>query len=144
MPTRQIALALLVLFTLLGGCGDREDPQAALDAAVQQLQDNLEAKDSSAVLAQLHPQFVAQQQFDGDWARRTMALLFLRHQQVRVLALSKNSHLDPTYSTKGHTEAQLALTGAEGLIPDSARHYAVKLEWWLEEDEWRLARLSWE
>ncbi|UTW09581.1 hypothetical protein [Pseudomonas benzenivorans] len=144
MPTRQIALALLVLFTLLSGCSAADDPQAALDAAVQQLQDNLEAKDSGAVMAQLHPQFAAQQQFDGDWARRTMALLFLRHQQVRVLALSKNSHLDPTYSTKGHTEAQLALTGAEGLIPDSARHYAVKLEWWLEEDEWRLARLSWE
>ena len=39
---------------------------------------------------------------------------------------------------------ELALTGAEGLIPDSARHYSVRLEWWLEDGEWQLARLNWE
>lgn len=144
MPARKFALPFLMLVTLLAGCGARDDPQTALEAAVQQLQDNLEAKKTNAVLEQLHPQFSARQELDRDWAKRTMTLLFLRHQQVRVLALSKSSHLDPTYSEKGHTEAQVALTGAEGLIPDSARHYGVKLEWWLEGDEWKLARLNWE
>ena len=93
---------------------------------------------------QLHPQFSAQQQYDRTWAQRTMALLFLRHKQVRVLAIGTRSEVDPTYSDKGHTRAELAMTGAEGLIPDSARHYSVRLEWWLEDGEWRLARLSWE
>ncbi|MEX6503870.1 hypothetical protein [Pseudomonas zhanjiangensis] len=144
MSPRKIACALLVLFALLAGCGRPEDPQAALEAAVQQLQDNLEAKDSTAVLAQLHPQFGAQQAHDRDWARRTMALLFLRHKQIRVIALSKRSWLDPSYSDRGHSEAQLALTGAEGLIPDSARHYGVELEWWLEDGQWQLARLNWQ
>jgi hypothetical protein len=131
-------------FILLTGCGAKDDPQASLEAAVQQLQDNLEAKDTGAVLEQLHPQFAAQQEFDRDWARRTMALLFLRHKHVRVIALTKNSRLDPTYSEKGHSQAQVALTGAEGLIPDSARHYGVKLEWWREGEQWQLARLHWE
>jgi len=144
MPARKFAPAFLMLVTLLAGCGARDDPQAALEAAVQQLQDNLEAKQTTAVLEQLHPQFSARQELDRDWAKRTMTLLFLRHQQVRVLALSQSSRLDPTFSEKGHTEAQVALTGAEGLIPDSARHYGVKLEWWLEDDEWKLARLDWE
>lgn len=144
MPARRFALVLVMPFLLLTGCGAKDDPQASLEAAVQQLQDNLQAKDSGAVLEQLHPQFRAQQAFERDWARRTMALLFLRHKHVRVIALSKNSWIDPTYSEKGHTEAQVALTGAEGLIPDSARHYAVKLEWWREGDEWQLARLRWE
>lgn len=143
MPSRLFALSFLVLLSLLGGC-TRSDPQAALEAAVQQLQDNLEAKDSGAVLEQLHPQFSAQQQYDRAWAQRTMALLFLRHKQVRVLALSRSSRIDPTYGSKGHTQAQVALTGAEGLIPDSARHYSVRLEWWLEDGEWRLAKLDWE
>jgi hypothetical protein len=53
-------------FILLTGCGAKDDPQARLEAAVQQLQDNLEAKDTGAVLAQLHPQFSAQQAFDRD------------------------------------------------------------------------------
>jgi hypothetical protein len=95
-------------------------------------------------MEQLHPQFSAQQQYDSEWAGRTMALLFLRHKQVKVLALSQSSNIDPTYSSKGYTEAQVAMTGAEGLIPDSARHYSVKLEWWLEDGEWRLAKLDWE
>src|SRR3990167_3414818 len=141
MSARQFALPFVMLLALLTGCRAKDDPQASLEAAVQQLQDNLEAKDSGAVLEQLHPQFSAQQEFDRDWARRTMALLFLRHKHVRVIALSKNSRLDPTYRDKGHSQAQVALTGAEGLIPDSARHYGVKLEWWREGEEWRLARL---
>lgn len=143
MPTRLFAVSFLVLLSLLGGC-TQNDPQAALEAAVQQLQDNLEAKKASTVMEQLHPQFSAQQQYDSEWAGRTMALLFLRHKQVKVLALSQSSRIDPTYSNKGHTEAQIAMTGAEGLIPDSARHYSVKLEWWLEDGEWKLARLDWE
>ena len=60
------------------------------------------------------------------------------------IALSKNSHLDTTYREKGHTEAQVALAGAESLIPNSARHFNIKMEWWLEGGEWQLARLSWE
>lgn len=139
----RILLSVLFLGALLGGCS-KSDPQAELEAAVARLQENLEAKRTSEVLEQLHPQFTAQQQYDRDWAERTMALMFLRHKQVRVLAISQSSEVDPTYSSKGHTRAEVALTGAEGLIPDSARHYSVRLEWWREGDQWQLARLEWE
>jgi len=144
MPTRIFALALLMFCTLLAGCGAKDDPQAALEAAVQQLQDNLEAKQNSAVLDQLHPQFSAQGEFDREWAQRTMLLLFMRHKNVEVLALSKASYVHETYREKGFTEAQVALVGAESLIPDSARHFTVEMEWWLEGDEWKLARLKWQ
>ncbi|MDQ7983399.1 hypothetical protein QYS36_00460 [Pseudomonas sp. G34] len=144
MSIRKLATPLLLLGLLLGGCGAKDDPQARLEAAVQQLQDNLEAKKTAAVLDQLHKEFRAQQANDRDWAKRTMTLLFLRHNNVKVLALGKSSRVDVTYRDKGYTDAQVALTGAEGLIPDSARHYAVKLEWWQDGGEWKLARLDWE
>ena len=144
MPIRIFALAFLMLCTLLAGCDSKDDPQAALEAALQQLQDNLQTKKNSAVLEQLHPQFSAQGELDRDWAQRTMLLLFMRHKNIKVLALSKHSYLDATYRDKGHAEAQIGLTGAESLIPDSAHHFSVKLEWWLEGDEWKLARLNWE
>ncbi|WP_043311104.1 hypothetical protein [Pseudomonas sp. ML96] len=143
MTRAQLIPAFLLICALLGGCTS-SDPQAALEAAVQQLQDNLEAKDTGAVMDQLHPQFSAQQQYDRTWAQRTMAMLFLRHKQVRVMAIGTRSEVDATYSNKGHTRAEVAVTGAEGLIPDSARHYSVELEWWLEDGEWKLARLQWE
>ncbi|MBM7061105.1 hypothetical protein JQX08_10345 [Pseudomonas sp. UL073] len=132
----------LMLIALLGGCG-RDDPQEALDAAVQELQDNLEDKRTSAVLEQLHADFRAQDDLDREWAKRTMTLLFLQHQNVKVIALSQRNQLDPIYPSKAATEAEVALTGAERLIPDSARHYSVRLEWWLEDNEWKLARLQW-
>lgn len=144
MHTRVFALAFVMICSLLTGCGDKDDPQAALEAAVEQLQSNLEGKKNSAVLEQLHPEFSAQNEFDREWAQRTMLLLFMRHKNIKVLALSKNSYLDTTYREKGHTEAQVTLAGAESLIPDSARHYSVKLEWWLDGDQWRLARLNWQ
>lgn len=143
MLNRKLFLPLWVLVCLLAGCS-KDDPQAQLDAAAKQLQASLEARDSSAVLAQLHGDFRAQGEYDRDWARRTMTMLFLRHQHVKVIALSVDNRLDPTYSSRGHTDAQVALTGAQGLIPDSAGHYSVKLEWWRDGDDWKLARLDWQ
>lgn len=142
MRLRLFTLAGLLIVSLLSGCG-QTDPQAALEAAVQQLQDNLEAKQTSAVLEQLHPQFSAAQQYDREWAKRTMLMVFLRHQKVSVIAFSKTSTIDPRYPDKGHTEAEIALAGASGLIPDDAAHYHVQLQWWLEDGEWQLARLDW-
>ncbi|OZB22468.1 MAG: hypothetical protein B7X51_14895, partial [Pseudomonas sp. 34-62-33] len=80
MSMRHLAWSLLVSLTLLlVGCGGRDDPQAALEAAVQQFQDDIEAKSTGAVLEQLHGDFLARQALDREWAKRTMTLLFLRH-----------------------------------------------------------------
>ena len=49
MRFRRLVLALLLAPMLLAGCG-KTDPQAALEAAVQELQDNLEAKKTGAVV----------------------------------------------------------------------------------------------
>jgi hypothetical protein len=143
MRLRLFTLAGLLTVGLLSGCG-HDNPQAALQAAVQELQDNLEAKRTSDVLEQLHPQFSAEQQYDREWAKRTMLMVFLRHQQVSVIAFSKASTIDPTYPDKGNTDAEIALTGASGLIPDNAAHYHVQLQWWREDGEWKLARLNWQ
>jgi hypothetical protein len=147
MPTRRLTLALALAFagtaTLLPGCG-RDDPQAALEAAVQQLQDHLEAKDASAVLALLDEQFRAQDDLNREWARRTMGLLFLRHASVKVVALARASHIDPKARHVGYTEAQVLLAGAQDLIPDRVAPYAVNLEWRHDGSRWKLFSIRWE
>lgn len=135
------ALALL-------GCGQPDDPQATLDATVQRLQDALEAKDADAVLDLLDAKFRAQsgesEGLDREWARKTMALMFLRYQQVKVIAVTRSSRVDAAGGQTGRTEAQVLVTGAQGLIPERAAPYAVRLEWWREGGDWKLRDLRWQ
>lgn len=143
MPVWKIATTVMMMALLLGGCG-RDDPEAALASAAKSLQDSIENKDTARLMQGIHSDFSANRQLDRDWVRRTAALMFLRHRNVRVIALSSRSWIDPTYPDKGYSETQVALTGAEGLLPDRLGHYDVRMEWWLTEGEWQLARLNWE
>lgn len=128
----------------LAACGKPDDPQAALEAAVQRLQKALEAKDTDAVLDLLDTKFRAQDELDREWARKTMVLMFLRYQQVKVIAVTNSSRVDPASGRIGRTEAQVLVTGAQGLIPERASPYALHLEWWREGDDWKLRDLRWE
>ncbi|MDR0775469.1 MAG: hypothetical protein LBE81_02385 [Azonexus sp.] len=135
---------ILLCAILLAACG-RSDPQAALDNAARNLQTALENKDASAVMELLHPDFAAQQpEDDREWAKRTMTVMFLRHKNIQVIALLQKSWIDPQVSSRAFTDAQVALTGAEGVIPDSARQYRVQLEWSLLDKQWKLRRLQWD
>ena len=141
--TRILLCALAVALALLGAAGcSRDDPQAELEAAVQALQDSLEAKRAGAVLDQLTPEFRAQSELDREWAKRTMTALFLQNANVKVVALTRSSRV--TGKTSGETDAQVVLAGGAGLVPERAAPYTVKLQWRREGRQWRLARLDWE
>jgi hypothetical protein len=149
MQRRTASIALLASATLwLPACGKPDDPQAALEAAVQRLQDALEAKDADAVLDMLEPRFRAQSDtsegMDRDWARKTMTLMFLRYAQVKVIAVTRSSRVDTAGGQTGRTEAQVLVTGAQGLIPERAAPYRVEMQWWRDGDDWLLRDLRWE
>jgi hypothetical protein len=143
MPYRRRVLVSLLGAALLAACS-RDDPQAALEAAVQRLQDALEARDAGAVLEMLDRGFLAQRENGRDWAQRTMTLLFLRHRTVKVVALSRRSRIDEKARHVGFTEAQVLLVGADGLLPQRAAPYAVTLRWQREGGDWKLLNLEWE
>ncbi|HAX20709.1 MAG TPA: hypothetical protein DCY64_10540 [Hydrogenophaga sp.] len=141
---RRIFMGVLFCLTVgLTACS-KDDPQVSLEAAVQQLQDQIEARDTGAVMDLLDAKFRAQDEYDADWARKTMTLMFLRYAQVKVIAVSRNSRIDPPGSPIGLTEAQVVVTGAQGLIPERVTPYAVTLEWRLEGTDWKLRDLRWE
>lgn len=142
MFNRRSAVMFLVTTAALGGCG-KTDPQASLEAAVQRLQDNLEARKTSDVLDQLHSKFRAQGELDKDWAKQTMTVMFLRFANIRIVAVTRSSRIDSTAPQKGYTEAQVLVTGAQGLIPDEAAPYGVTLEWQLDGNDWKLFDLLW-
>ena len=95
----------------------KDDPQASLEAAVQQLQDQIEARDTGAVMDLLDAKFRAQDEYDADWARKTMTLMFLRYAQVKVIAVSRSSRIDPPGSPIGLTDGPGGGDGCPGLDP---------------------------
>jgi len=70
--------------------------------------------------------------------------MVLRYQQVQVIAVTRSSRVDAAGGQTGRTEAQVLVTGAQGLIPERAAPYAVQLEWWREGGDWKLRDLRWE
>lgn len=143
MPVWKIAVWGVFAALALAGC-DADDPQAALDSAAESLQQSIEKRDPGALMDSLHADFIANGQYGRDWAQRTATLMFLRHRNVNVIRLSSRNWIDPTYPDRGHSEAQVALTGAENLLPQRVGHHQVELEWWKEDGRWKLARLDWQ
>jgi hypothetical protein len=142
---RRTWLLMASALAALAACGKPDDPQAALEAAVQRLQDALEAKDADAVLDLLDARFRAQDELDREWARKTMALMFLRYAQVKVIAVARSSRVEGDAARIGRTEAQVLVTGAQGLVPERAAPYAVQMEWGREGDaDWKLRDLRWQ
>lgn len=144
MPLRRLHGLVVLLVGLLVGCSGPDDRRAALEARVDSLKAAIEAKQTDELLEHLHPSFEARQRHDRDWVRRTATLMFLRHRQVGLVALNEDTQLDPTYPDRGHTRAQVALTGTEHWLPDAAALHDARLEWWYEDDRWQLARLDWD
>ncbi|MCL2872240.1 MAG: hypothetical protein FWF41_04580 [Betaproteobacteria bacterium] len=146
MTLKRFTFFLLCIALLaVSACGSRTDRQSMLNAAVKNLQTALEKKDADAVLALLHPEFSGQQaDQDREWARQTMKLMFLRYKNIRIVVLSQDSRVGDRTADIGSTDASVTLTGAEGLIPDSAQHYQVKLEWRWFDKQYKLFRLHWE
>lgn len=135
--------ALLILSASLLAC-HVQSPVDALDAAAQRLQDNLSNKRTSAVAQQLDNNFSAQQSMDKKAAQQQMMLLFMRFKNVNILVLNRSCQLDNSYHDRGHCSAQVAVTGAQGLIPERADYYKVNSQWQLEGKEWRLLKLHWD
>lgn len=137
------ACTLLILSVSLLACHS-QSPAEALDAAAQRLQDNLSNKRSSAVAEQLHQNFSAQQGMDKKAAQQQMLMLFMRFKNINILVVNRSCQLDNSYHDRGHCSAQVAISGAQGLIPERAEYYKVTSQWQLNDKDWQLLTLAWD
>jgi hypothetical protein len=140
---RRAVLLTLVASAALTACG-KDDPQARLEAAVRALQAAIEARDTGDVMDLLDEHFQGSGNLDRDGTRRLLTATFLRFQNIKVIAASLNAQVDPQAPTLGRVEAQVLVTGAQGLIPERAEPYAVRMEWRLVGGDWKLGDLRWD
>ena len=137
---RSCALCMLSLSLL--ACHS-QSPIDALDAAAQRLEENLSNKRNSAVTEQLHQDFSAQQGMDKKAAQQQMILAFMRFKNINILVVNRSCQLDNSYRDRGHCSAQVAISGAQGLIPERADYYKVSSQWQLNGTDWQLIQLHW-
>ncbi len=140
--TRRAALVGLSA-ALLAACG-KGDPQARLEAAAKALQAAIEARHTGDVMDLLDEHFQGSGNLDRDGTRRLLTATFLRYQNIQVMAMSSRHRVDPQTPTLGVSEAQVLVTGAQGLVPERAEPYKVRLEWRLVGGDWKLADLRWD
>ena len=140
--TRRGALLALGA-ALLAACG-KGDPQARLEAAAKALQAAIEARHTGDAMDLLDEHFQGSGNLDRDGTRRLLTATFLRYQNIRVMAMSSSHRVDPQTPTLGVSEAQVLVTGAQGLVPERAEPYKVRLEWRLVGGDWKLADLRWD
>jgi len=140
---RGLMLWVVGMALMLSACS-KDDPQARLEATVRQLQENIEARDAGAVMDLVDARFRMQGDLDAARARQTMMGIFYRYANIKVFAVGHQTRIDPASPLTGYTDAQVLVTGAQGLIPERATPYTVRMEWRLVDKDWKLYDLKWE
>lgn len=138
---RLVLMAALTVGLL--ACGSK-DPQNALEEAARQLEENIKNQQTSAVMQQLHTDFLAQQHYGRQEIRQQMLGLFMRYKSINILVLNRDCQLDKGFYDRGLCTAQVGITGAQRLIPERAEHYRVSSVWQLNDKKWQLLQLNWQ
>ena len=138
---RTVGMGLLWFgLVLVAGCRS-EPPEAALRATIDRMQAAAEARDAGAMADAISGEFIGPDGMDRDQFRRTLALVWLRDQQVGV----QLGPLDVKLVGDGATVAFTAGTsGGAGWLPERGQLHRVKTGWRLEDGEWMLVSASWE
>lgn len=139
-----LAVGLVILFS---ACG-KTPPEEAIGNNIDEVQLAIREKDNSGVREHLSGQFRGFGErgtaLDAENVRQYLAGMFLRYRNINVLFSNTRitvAEYDPYRAT---STSSVVVTGADGLIPDTARVYQVKGTWALEDDEWKLLEVSWD
>ena len=134
-------LACMGLLLIVSACS-RSDPEQAVRAQLDALQQAIDARDAGAVEDLLAEDFIGNEGMDRRGAKQLAAGVFLRHREI-------DARLGPvTVELRGEGEAiarfsVLATGGSGGLLPEQGQVYQVQTGWRLQDGDWKLLNASW-
>ncbi|HMT37863.1 MAG TPA: nuclear transport factor 2 family protein, partial [Thermomonas sp.] len=126
-------LGYVGLLLVLAACS-RSDPEQAVRAQVDALQQAIDARDAGAVEDLLAEDFIGNEGMDRRGAKQLAAGVFLRHREI-------GARLGPvTVELRGEREAiarfsVLATGGSGGLLPEQGQVYQVQTGWRLQDGD---------
>ena len=139
--TRLLIISLLL--SLLTACS-QPPVEEAIRHNIQVIQTAIEDKDRSEVLSYLTENFIANQHINKEEAGKMLIAKFLLHNKITITVLKTEITPHPGYDFIANGKHSVVVTGANRLVPNSARVYEVKSEWRLNGADWMLAKLTWE
>ena len=134
-------LACIGLLLVVSACS-RSDPEQAVRAQLEALQQAIDARDAGAVEDLLAEDFIGNEGMHRRGAKQLAAAVFLRHREI-------GARLGPvTVEPRGEGEAiarfsVLATGGSGGLLPEQGQVYQVQTGWRLQDGDWKLLNASW-
>lgn len=139
--TARAVWVFLLLLVCLGGCS-RTPPEDRLRESIAQMQAALEARSASDFVAGIADDFAGESGLDRQGAGNYVRMQALRNARIGVTLGPLDIDL---HGERATVKFSAMLTGGSGgLLPDSARPWAVTTGWRDGPEGWQLISASWE
>ena len=142
MRNSIIALVVFIAYAMVA-CS-KTPPEQAILANVDAIQSALESKNTGDVMAHFKEDFLGNGYLGKPELRRFLVAQFLQHRNVNLLITSMEVDHRPELPLSATIKGVVVVTGAERILPDDGRLFAINGKWRLVEDTWLLENLSWE
>lgn len=134
-------LVAMLLALSLAACG-RPDPEVALRETLAAMQQAMEARDASALIAPVAEDFIGSGGLDRDGLQRMARAQLLRNASIGARMGSLDVEL---FGERARVRFTVVLTGGSGgLLPESGQIYDVDTGWRLDDGQWRLISAAWQ
>lgn len=143
MKRSTLSLVMAFIAIMLAACG-KTPPEEAILANIKASQKAVENRDAGDAVKYLTDNFSGNRGMDKQELRRLLAVIFLQHKNINVVITRmdiKVNEYDPSTATM---EGVVVATGADRLLPSDGRIFKVNGDWILQNDEWRLSKISWQ
>jgi hypothetical protein len=138
--TGWLSNALFVLCCLCLNACSKPAPEQALRDIIGQLELAATSKDSGAFFKHFANDFAGSEGLDRDNFRRYVQLIWLQHKDIGVQMGPLDVKL---LGDRASVDFTVALTGGQGLVPESGQIYQVRTGWRQEGDDWLLISAVW-
>lgn len=141
-------LVIFVFMCALVFSCSQSSPEQAIRQQLVALEEAIQAKNNSKVRRFFSPQFSGRrnevEKVVYQDLQKMLAGIFIRHASIGVTLSSVEVKIDDYDTHAAEMQFSVLFTGAEGLIPNSAKLYQVEAFWKNNGGDWRIYSLNWQ
>lgn len=128
-----------VLLLVLAACS-RSTPEQALRERIAQMQQGIEQREPSAVIAPLAGDFLGNAGMDRQAMERLLRAQLLLNQRIEVVLGPVDVRID---GHNAQADFSAVLAGGNGRLFERGRLHQVSTHWRLHDGQWQLYRAQW-